>query len=98
MQVNMEKYRPNKRNYYPNELDYVLVFMPIDGIWREVGHDIVKYRDMLLSDYLLQVGLVLPDYCQFCRVVREEEQIEYRAYNSHRITISYCHKNAPITK
>lgn len=90
----MQKYRPNKPNYFPNEKEYVLVFMPIDGIWREVGHDIPKYNNILLADYLAEKQLFLPDCTQFCRVIRDNELFEYRAYDCLRVTIYYCHKDA----
>lgn len=82
-------YLPNKPDWLPNENDYVLVFMPVDCIWREVGHEIPKYINMTLADYQSEIGLYVPDYTQFLRIVADDYCIEYRAYDCMRVTIHY---------
>lgn len=86
-----EKYRPNIHGWRPSEKDYVLVFMPVDGVWVEVGHDIPKYRNITLAAYLEILGIVVPDWTQFLRIIDEERgyYIEYRAYDSMRVTIRF---------
>ena len=89
MQMKTENYSPNQRGWRPTEDDYVLVFMPVDGLWRELSHDIPKYANMVLSDYLAEIGLFVPDDCQFMRIVSDTEYIEYRAYDCNRVVIHY---------
>lgn len=83
----------NIPNWMPNDDDYELVFMEVyNGIdrfeMREVGHNIPKYNNMLLCDYLDELGLYVPDYTQFLRVVNPEYHFEYRAYGG-RVRIDY---------
>lgn len=41
-----------------------------------------------LAEYLERIGLIVPDYCQFCRVVEPDRQIEFRHYGGvYRINI-----------
>lgn len=84
-----EKLRPNVPNWYPTDTDYVLVFMPVDGLWIEVGHDLPKFKNMLLCDFLQHIGVCIPDWTQFLRIIDEERKLllEYRAYDCMRVTI-----------
>ena len=83
----------NVPNWVANERDYQLVFVPTHNIvtnifeYREAGHDIPKYRNILLADYLLDIGVCVPDFTQFLRVITEDFRFEYRAYNNARIRI-----------
>lgn len=83
----------NCPNWVANERDYQLVFMPVLNVvtrnyeYREVGHDIPKFRNMMLADYLSDMGLYIPDYTQFLRIISPEYHFEYRAYNNARIRI-----------
>lgn len=85
----MEKkhYYPNQRGWRPSENDFVLVFMPVNGFWREVAHDIPKYSDILLSDFLSIMNLQIPDYTQFLRIISDDMYLAYRHCDSQRITI-----------
>lgn len=84
-----KKISKNVPNYLPTEDDYVLLFMPDDnGLWREMSNNLNKYYRMLLCDYLAEMELFIPDYCQFMRIITPDEWIEYRAYGE-RVMISY---------
>lgn len=86
----MKKYRPNANNYTPSEHFYSLVFMPDKlGYWRELGHDVPKFNDILLSDYLAYMNLTIPDYCQFMRIVTDLYTLTYKAYDALRVQIIY---------
>lgn len=86
----------NIPNWFPSENDYTLVFMEVkdpDGElrWREVSHNLAKYNNMLLAEYLLSVGLYIPDFTQFLRIIDRESNLhfEYRAYGGRvRIDVS----------
>lgn len=84
-----KKYWRNVPHWHPAENDYVLVFMPVDGLWIEVGHDIPKYKNMTLADYLQHMNIIVPDWTQFLRVIDEERRMlfEYRAYDALRVVI-----------
>lgn len=84
-----KKISKNLPNWLPTDDDYVLLFMPDEkGDWREMSNNLNKYYGMLLCDYLQLMQLQVPDYCQFMRIISEDEWIEYRVYGN-RITISY---------
>lgn len=85
-----EKYRPNVPGWHSTENNYVLVFTVVDGLWIEVGHDVPKYKNMLLCDYLHEIGVQVPDWTQFLRVLDEDRHMrfEYRAVNSMRVVIN----------
>lgn len=90
--VNAEK---NVPNWEPNENDYVLIFVEtfdeILGLfeYREAGHNLPKYANMLLCDYLKEMQLeYIPDYTQFMRILHPDYILEYRAYGS-RVQINY---------
>ena len=87
-----EKFRPNVPNWHPTDTDYVLVFMPVDGLWIEVGHDVPKFKNVLLADFLQYIGVYVPDWSQFLRVIDEDRKLffEYRAYDCMRVTIRVC--------
>lgn len=72
----------NVPDWSPSDSDYQLVFCDVDGFYRECGHDIPKYRDVLLSDYLLEMNIFIPDYTQFIRIIDLERSLhfEYRSY------------------
>lgn len=83
----------NVPNYHATDDDYILVFVPFeDGLWREAGHNIKRYNNIIMSDYLSELGLCIPDYTQFMRVMRPDSVIEYRTYGN-RCTISYCKRS-----
>ena len=86
-----KQYRPNSKDWAPSINDYVLVFIPVDGIWIEVGHDIPCYRNITLADYLNIIGITIPDWTQFIRIIDEERgfYIEYRCYGSMRVSIRF---------
>lgn len=70
------------------ETDYRLVFLDVDGLWRECGHDVPKYNSIILSDYLADVGIFIPDYTQFIRIESPDYHFEYRCYGG-RVIIDY---------
>lgn len=76
------KAEKNKIDWFPTENDYELVFVEVDGLWREVSHNVAKYNNMLLCDYLAQIGIQIPDYTQFLRVLDPERNLhfEYRCF------------------
>lgn len=88
-----EKYRPNVPHWHPTESDFVLVFMPVDGLWIEVGHDLQHYKNMLLSDFLTEIGINVPDWTQFLRIIDEDRKLlfEYRAYDCRRVVVRVCY-------
>lgn len=78
----------NASDYFPSENDYQLVFCEVDGEFRECGHDIKKYANMLLSDYLSEMNLLVSDYTQFIRIIAPDYYLEFRATGS-RVRIDY---------
>lgn len=76
----------NVVGYFPTEKDYQLVFCPVDAgdhyEWRELGHNIPKYNNMLLADYLQDMNICVPDFTQFLRIIDDERNLhfEYRCY------------------
>ena len=74
--VNAERNCPK---WVSNEKDYQLVFCEVDGYWRECGHNIPKYANMLLADYLSLMCLSIPDYTQFMRIIAPNYRFEYRS-------------------
>lgn len=83
----------NVPDWIPSEDDYELVFCEVGNgetgcFWRECSHNIPKYSDMLLSDYLSSLGLCIPDYTQFLRICAPDYHLEYRAYGG-RVRIDY---------
>lgn len=79
----------NSSKFYPNLDDYQLVFVLVNGEFRECGHDIPRYANMLLSDYLLEMNLFnIPDYTQFLRILHPDYLLEFRSYGG-RIRIDY---------
>lgn len=88
-------YKKNIPDWIPSEDDYTLVFMEVkdpDGwmSWREVSHNLAKYSNILLSEYLLIMKLYIPDYTQFLRIINREDNyhFEYRSYGG-RVRIDY---------
>lgn len=76
----MDKAR-NAKGWQATETEYRLVFREDrDGIWRETSNNLVKYYNMILADYLSEVGIDIPDGTQFLRIKREDLHFEYRAY------------------
>lgn len=82
-----DKFTKNVPDWFPTDSDYELVFMEVkdpDGYlrWREVSHNLEKFSNMMLADYLLHIGLYIPDYTQFLRIINRERNLhfEYRAY------------------
>ena len=78
----------NCPNWVANENDYMLLFCEVDGLWRECSHNIEKFSDMLLSDYLSYMNIVINDYTQFMRILAPDYHLEYRA-NGARVRIDY---------
>ena len=72
------KYEKNVCGWEPSMNDYLLIFKDVSGFWREVSGNIPQYADMLLADYLEQVGMQVPDDCEFCRIHRYDYEGEYR--------------------
>ena len=72
--------------------NYTLVFTFEDCEWREKGHSIPKYSDILLSDYLVEIGLNVPDYTRYLEILSDDLYIIYRVYDNFRITIHYQKK------
>lgn len=85
-----EKFHPNVKGWRANENDYVLMFMPDkQGMWRELGHEIPKYNNILFADYLSELAINVPDYTQFLRIISDEFLFEYRAYDVNRVVIRF---------
>lgn len=78
----------NAPNWYPSKDDYVLVFMLVNGLWKEVSHNLPEYSDTLLCDYLLEYNLHIPDYTQFMRIHHPDYTLEYRSYGG-RVRFDY---------
>ena len=72
--------------------NYTLVFTFEDCEWREKGHTIPKYSDIHLSDYLVEIGLNIPDYTRYLEILSDEVYIVYCVYDNFRITIHYQKK------
>lgn len=83
-----DNFKKNVPNWKPTKGDYCLVFFYVDGYWREISNNIAEYSNMIFADYLSEIGISLPDDCQFCRIVREEEMYEFRLYGG-KIRVSY---------
>lgn len=76
--MSYERFKKNVPNWRASINDYMLAFMWVNGYWREVSGNIPKYANMILADYLDEVGINLPDDCIFCRIKRDGEMWEYR--------------------
>ena len=74
------------------ENNYTLVFTFEDCVWREKGHTVPKYNDILLSDYLAEIGLNVLDYTRYLEILSDHVYIVYRVYEDFRITIHYQKK------
>lgn len=85
MKVNASK---NVPDWFPSEDDYVLVFCEVQGYWRECSNNVPKFNHMLLADYLSSLGLCIPDYTQFIRILNPEYHFEYKSFGG-RVTIYY---------
>lgn len=75
------------------ENNYTLVFTFEDCEWREKGHTVPKYIDILLSDYLAEIGLIVPDYTRYLEILSADVYIVYRVYENFRISIHYEKKS-----
>lgn len=78
----------NCPDWVANVNDYLLLFCEVDGLWCECSHNIPMFSDMLLSDYLSYMGIVVNDYTQFMRILAPDYMLEYRA-NGSRVRIDY---------
>ena len=67
------KFKKNAFNWVANDEDYLLVFRQVDDLWREISGNLPKYNNIVLADYLNQVGVIVPDDCTFCRIERYED-------------------------
>lgn len=72
----------NQLDWFPSDNDYQLVFMDVDGFYRECGHCVPSFSDMLLSDFLSSININIPDYTNFLRIYDPERNLhfEYRSY------------------
>lgn len=96
MQKKVQTFR-NCPNWLPNDHDYQLFFVEVDGVWRELGHDMPKYANCILSDYLAIMNLYnIPDYTQFLRIIHPDYYLEFRHYGGC-IRIDY-HEREFISK
>ena len=69
--------------------DNSIIFREINGIWRRVDSRLPD-GDIILADFLALYDLVIPEYCQFCRIIEPNRYIEYRHYGGTiRINITY---------
>lgn len=71
--MNTLKFKKNVPNWVATDEDYMLVFRQVDDLWREISGNLPKYSNIVLADYLAQVGIYVPDDCTFCRIERYEE-------------------------
>ena len=78
----MDDYKKNIPNWEPTPNDYRLIFKEIGGQWREITRNLPKYENVLLSDYLEEMGLNMPDGCTFCRIELDNLHLEYRDFHS----------------
>lgn len=77
----MDSFTANKPGWRPTPNDYRLIFTQAsDGYWREITNNLPEYGNMVLAEYLDEMGIYLPDDCQFCRIVNDNIHFEYRAY------------------
>ena len=82
----------NIPNWFCTESDYTLVFVPFeDGIYREASGNLIKFHNILLSDYLNYIGISVPDYTQFLRIKDYDRNLnfEYRVCGARvRVDVS----------
>lgn len=78
----MQEKSKNVPNWVANEKDYRLLFCLVEDEWRECSHNLPKYNNMLLADYLAEMQICIPDYTQFLRIYDDERNLhfEYRCY------------------
>lgn len=82
----------NIPDWLPTENDYQLVFCVVDGLWIELGHNLSKYNNITLAEYLQDMNICIPDYTQFLRIIDPERNLhfEYRSYGGRvRIDVKY---------
>lgn len=73
----------NVPNWQPSANDYRLVFRSdSEGVWREVSNNVPAFAGRTLAEWLAANSIEIPEGCQFCRIRRGGEFIEYRDFGS----------------
>lgn len=75
-------FKKNVRGWKPSDTDYRLIFREIDCAWREISGNLPRYNCAYLADYLSDVGIEIPEGCQFMRIKREDLHFEYRDFGA----------------
>lgn len=61
------------------------IFRPVDGIYRDVTNQFTG----TLADFFLAWNIVIDEHAQFCRIIKDDYLIEYRAYGGRiRVNVS----------
>lgn len=56
----------------------VALFRKVGGVWQRV--DSQSQKPLTLAEFIKQLGIIIDDDCQFCRIIRNNKTITYRAY------------------
>ena len=75
--------RKNQKGWRPTANDYLLIFRPVDGMWREISNNLPEYSGVCLADYLQQLNIAVPDGCTFFRIKRGNLHFEYRDFGAY---------------
>ena len=84
----MNDFKKNKPGWTATPDDYRLIFKEVNGFWIEITNNLEKFSGTTLAMYLHKMDIVIPDGCQFCRIKRGDEHIEYRDLGSY-VQIDY---------
>lgn len=77
----MEDFKKNARGWIATDNDYRLIFREDkQGFWTEITYNLPQFGGILLADYLDQMGISIPDDCQFCRIKSVDMLFEWRCY------------------
>lgn len=91
----MDDFKKNKPGWVATPDDYRLMFKEINGFWVEFTNNLPEYSGMTLAWYLHEMDIVIPEGCQFCRIHRGDECIEYRDCGSY-VRIDYERKKVDL--
>ena len=70
--------------------DFEFIFRPVDGIYRDVTNQFAG----TLADFFLAWNIVIDEHAQFCRIVKDDYIIEYRAYGGRiRVNVSQLNRD-----
>lgn len=74
-----ERFKKNVPNWKASPIDYMLAFRQLsDGLWHEVSGNLPQFENMILADYLSQMGVNIPDGYTFCRCRWDDAEWEIR--------------------